>query len=416
MSIICLECIGDEALRERLKPLAKTANCTYCAAVQHAVTIEDLAESVDEPFRLAYGLGEVSPRFYNDSDSSYWEQDGDDLNSVLQQEVEIGPEAADALIDALSELDPADPRDGDEPFYDTSQNYQRVDIYDWEYAEAWTDFSERLKHRRRFFDTEAAEQLAAILGAPGSLEASELPAALIGPESDLPRVFRARRADTADVARRMLSNPSAELCPPPAYLTPAGRMNSAGIPVLYGAFSEAVAVAEVRPAVGGLVVVGSFMVTRPRRLLDLTRLGSSRTGSIFAPGYADRAARLRFLQSFHYLVTRPVQPAEESREYLPTQAVAEYVGSVLGFDGVMYGSAQFGELDEIFHPDDMRVPIAATECNVVLFRTTYPEFGSAGCKSPYYAEYEQNSVRGVWVTKLEYKYQRVNLDDERGDF
>lgn len=36
----------------------------------------------------------------------------------------------------------------------------------------------------------------------------------------------------------------------------------------------------------------------------------------------------------------PVQPNHEALEYLPTQAVAEYVVNVLGFDGIRYASAQ----------------------------------------------------------------------------
>jgi hypothetical protein len=43
-----------------------------------------------------------------------------------------------------------------------------------------------------------------------------------------------------------------------------------------------------------------------------------------------------------------VQPGSEFLEYVPTQVVAEYLYSVLGFDGLIYRSAQVGVVD----PDD----------------------------------------------------------------
>jgi hypothetical protein len=114
-------------------------------------------------------------------------------------------------------------------------------------------------------------------------------------------------------------------------------------PVFYGAFSDDVCTAEVRPYVGGLVLVGEFRTTRRLRLLDLTRLDEAGfAGSMFDPDYDGRVMKRRFLRAFHYLISRPVQPHEEAIEYLPTQAVAEYISNVLELDGIIYESAQLG--------------------------------------------------------------------------
>src|SRR5207244_1470845 len=142
-----------------------------------------------------------------------------------------------------------------------------------------------------------------------------------------------------------------------------GRMNSAGIPVFYGGFSEDVCVAEVRPHVGGIVVTGQFHVTRPLQLLDLTMLDEHGfAGSMFRADYYSRVTKRLFLRSFHNLISRPVQPHEEALEYVPTQAVAEYIANVLGLDGIIYASAQTNTRDE----DDDTPTDRATQ-NVALF-------------------------------------------------
>jgi hypothetical protein len=126
----------------------------------------------------------------------------------------------------------------------------------------------------------------------------------------------------------------------------AGRMNPEGISVFYGAVTQATAVSESRPSVGALAVVGEFHIPSPLRLLDLSRIREQFTGSLFAPNYVDRAARCRFLEGFHARIARPVLPHEEQIEYLPTQAVAEYVHAILGFDGILYASVQLGEVEK----------------------------------------------------------------------
>jgi hypothetical protein len=148
-------------------------------------------------------------------------------------------------------------------------------------------------------------------------------------------------------------------------------MNAAGIPVFYGALAADTAIAEVRPSVGGLVIVGRFSVSRPQRLLDFTRMGAGYSGSIFDAAYTERATRLRFLKQFHSLIARPVQPDDEPLAYLPTQAVAEYVANVLGFDGMLYASAQIGAApdDDESEVDYIPEPTIgeAGRCNVALF-------------------------------------------------
>jgi hypothetical protein len=120
-------------------------------------------------------------------------------------------------------------------------------------------------------------------------------------------------------------------------------MNARGISVFYGANDPVVALAEIRPPVGSQLVVGHFEIIRPLRLLDLTALGTVRTkGSIFDPTFAGRLERAMFLRKLSQRITRPVMPDDEVFDYLPTQAVADFLASnfVTPLDGIIYPSAQ----------------------------------------------------------------------------
>jgi len=120
-------------------------------------------------------------------------------------------------------------------------------------------------------------------------------------------------------------------------------MNARGISVFYGANDPDLAIAEVRPPVGSQVAVGRFDIVRTLRLLDLTALSTVKEeGSIFDPGWAGRLERATFLRSLSERITKPVMPDDEAFEYLPTQAIADFLAAenepVL--DGIVFPSAQ----------------------------------------------------------------------------
>ena len=103
-------------------------------------------------------------------------------------------------------------------------------------------------------------------------------------------------------------------------------------------------VAEIRPPVGSYVVTGRFEVIRPLRLLDLealTHIYEAR--SYFDASYEQSAARLSFLRALGERISRPVLPEDEEFDYLPTQAIAEYLSSHRKLDGIVFHSAQTGQ-------------------------------------------------------------------------
>lgn len=175
------------------------------------------------------------------------------------------------------------------------------------------------------------------------------------------RSYRARIINESN-CEKYVRDPARNIGPPPPHLTRAGRMNPAGIPVFYGAFSEEVAIAEVRPPVGAIVAVGRFSLLRPVRLLDVSFLPLAyHEESIFSPAYDRLRNKVTFLEKFHRHISRPVLPSDEALAYLPTQAVAAYVANIMKLDGLIYGSTQIGAKDE------SQGRVNRDMCNVALF-------------------------------------------------
>jgi hypothetical protein len=120
-------------------------------------------------------------------------------------------------------------------------------------------------------------------------------------------------------------------------------MNAAGISVFYGAAEADTCIAEARAPVGSYVVLGRFEIIRPVRVLDLDVLtGIVTDGSWFDPEFATRSNRAAFLRHLVQEISQPIMPRDEEFEYLPTQAVSEYLASCVEprLDGIIFHSAQ----------------------------------------------------------------------------
>lgn len=422
---ICLPCVGDHSLRSLLKDATGEITCSSCQENRTGISLAELAQRVDPFLRKYCEAGDSYPIFQGSDDRAEYEQEGQPLVNLLEDELETAYGVAEALADVLIADDPAWPPDGDEPFYTAEHNYVRKYVSTLPYSEEWSEFSSQIRHRRRFFDDEARSRLARILGDRDSERAKELPVLEIGEGTRLPSIYRARRGETDADLRHMLKDPHHELGPPPPDLASAGRMNPVGIPVFYGACSKPTAIAEVRPSVGGLLLACAFHISGRVRLLDLSRIRVAFSGSLFAPEYEDRASRVEFLRNFHRLIARPIHPDQEPLDYIPTQAVAEYVANVLGLDGILYASAQLGAVpDEAYHEHYVDVEQLSSDelaqHNVVILnddawtRTASSGF-DRGSESTAQLSLIEESVEAIMVTSVAYRYQQHYLLDEDAD-
>ena len=246
---------------------------------------------------------------------------------------------------------------GDETEFSSGSHYAEKGVTFEEWHRQWHSFENSLKTEARFFSQFAARHLASVFAGIETMSSNYGRPLIVdaGPNTSLASVYRARRFEAEDKLTTALIRPDLSLGPPAARQAKAGRMNAGGISVFYGANDPFAAISEIRPPVGSWVAVACFTISRPLRLLDLTALSevTHGSGSIFDPVFIGQLERTLFLQSLSQRITRPIMPDDELLEYLPTQAVADFLATASGIklDGILFPSAQ----------------VAGDALNIVLF-------------------------------------------------
>lgn len=137
---------------------------------------------------------------------------------------------------------------------------------------------------------------------------------------------------------------NAEIGAPPPPKAGFGRLNRAGVSVMYLGSEPDTAVAEIRPHPGHHVSVGGFRSIQAIRLADFDP-----DISIFSTSDV-RLTLYETVQAFDRLMSLPVTP-DERTPYLLTQLLAEVLLR-RGFDGVRYrSSVSTGSNICIFYPE-----------------------------------------------------------------
>ena len=205
---------------------------------------------------------------------------------------------------------------------------------------------------------------------------------------------------------RPFNTPDQDLQAPPEGRAIGGRMNAAEVRVFYGALQERIAVAETRPPVGSHIVVGSFTPTRRLKILDFGALGDVfQYVDIFDPQFDAVSTQLTFLRWLEQEISLPIQPNDETLDYIPTQVIAEYCHIVLGLDGVAYRSAQTTEVSSPWQLFGSTLDLS--DRNIVLFGSAAVTAGesSGGSHTPG-LRFNEGSAQLLDVTRIEIGYQR----------
>ncbi|MBB2199125.1 RES family NAD+ phosphorylase [Gluconacetobacter sp. 1c LMG 22058] len=240
---VCQDCVGDPWLKEAIAGDGRRAVCTFCGGHQQAWRLSRLAVATDALYR----------RLVSSCDEGDWRSEPQGPLDILVVLLDCAPDLATAVLEELPLADGS--FDGDEgpDLYDQGSEYVLKVQASSEYHSRWQEFCESLKAGSRFFNREAEELLAAIV--------AHLPSRatlLVGPGYDITHFYRARGARHSVEVMKILANPAGEFAAPPKELRLAGRMNAAGIPVLYVACEPETALAELRPAIGQQVVIARW--------------------------------------------------------------------------------------------------------------------------------------------------------------
>ncbi len=127
-----------------------------------------------------------------------------------------------------------------------------------------------------------------------------------------------------------------------------GRANPQGIPVLYVTDDPDTAVAEVRPWIGAEISLGVFKSTQELRILNCA--ADDRRHFLFLEEPAPEIRERSVWADVNGAFARPVDPADDTAAYAPTQIITEHFKS-RGFDGLCFrSSVGEGRNFALFHP------------------------------------------------------------------
>ena len=115
-----------------------------------------------------------------------------------------------------------------------------------------------------------------------------------------------------------------------------GRANPRGIPHLYLATTRDTALAEVRPWIGATISVAQFEVRRDLNVIDCSKHHSIKgISDIFSDHTRPREDGIWI--AIDRAFATPISRNDESKDYIPTQIIAELFKST-GYDGIVFKS------------------------------------------------------------------------------
>lgn len=340
---VCHGCIGDAYLKAEIVKERKVATCMICGKKQEAMLFDELCERVHEIVSEEFVVTDA----YSEGWEEDWERSGDPVDSILYEIVECDEPLIEELKERLSDqyfsFDAA--KAGEENPYGNDVQYKQREPNDYELQDAWSVFEAEIRTRARFFSKTAENVLDDIFGELNRFRAPKRSLVRdVGPGTSTNVIFRARQAFGNAKIAHILEHPARELGAPPFRWAGSGRMNPRWISMFYGAFDADTCVAEIRAPVGSSVIIGRFQITRPLRLLDLEAFRELfvERASYFDSDFRRLHDKARFLARLVRIMSRPVMPNDEDFQYLPTQAVAEYLSEKIEpkLDGLIFPSTQ----------------------------------------------------------------------------
>ena len=351
---VCYTCIDDKVLAQQVEKAGTHTKCSYCHVANSAIItvlsdrIHQVMEEHFEPITtlLKSGNIELEPGVDLRSHlSSYLEDSETVIGRIAGLKAGIAGDVREILFSRFAEN--VKPGEGEENPYDRDMFYQEREGDSSEFRLRWWEFRDEIQYRARFFNTTAAARLEEIFANLDTLTSWWVGPAIreINPEDSDSYFWRGKAVYPDGEVKKILDSPSQEMGPPPSNNAKAGRMNAEGIPVFYGALEEETCLAEIRAPVGSLVALGRFALLTSVRILDLGALSMSDTEvSHFDPKYREARSRQKFLWEWVEEISSPVMPHDEAREYIASQAVADYLANRedLRLDGMIFRSSQTG--------------------------------------------------------------------------
>jgi RES domain len=383
---ICGECVSDPYLQNQIRASAERLEaCDYCHAHHPTIELYALAQQCDSVIEHFYDVSSLCDDVVIRERTPKDQPLADLLTGLLGGSESLREDVTELLDQIWFDRDTMESRYGEDPWFEEATRHPEA------LSKAWQQMERQLRYEARLVNPAATTLLEQVFGSllyyrthDGKPVIAEA-----GPATESNTFFRARVFSTVEDVQTALTHPERHLGPPPQGIGPAGRMNCAGVAVFYGAGDRVTALCEVRPPVGSYVAIGEFKVVQALRLLDLNAqaaIGPGCRGSPFDPATKKATEHGQFLKTLTRTLTMPVVPELQHRDYLITQAIADFLAThpVLQLDGILFPSAQ-----------RVKPPVPQQYFNVILFNKAATVAHANSKASPPYGvrlfEYEEGT-------------------------
>jgi hypothetical protein len=357
----CSACFETMRLKRLVRKLKQRGDCDYCGSTSIAIAPVESLAGYFEPLLRDYTEVQEGVHFFATLDQ---EADGETLDALLVEDhpgilsARLDDEARQSFVqDVVDAIDRPDPTGGDfgrqvgelwtrrgtEIWSGADEEYFRSPHY------RWRTFVDDIKGRQRF-------ARAADVGAsdPATYLTTNVLNALTVRLRKGKALYRAviggERSNGAIISPYPLERMRG---PRPEHCRRGGRVNPAGIAVLYTASRVSTAISEVRPWKGAPVSVAKMITNKGLRLVDLVSQNRRNRRNTRARAYVEGLSDV--LSSIGAAMAEPVNPDDTEIDYVPTQYVAELI-KAKGYDGVKYASAvSRGENVALFDVDSVNI-------------------------------------------------------------
>ena len=333
----CVECFADKVLRERIESEGSIGHCEYCDAIDVLCVVDSDLDVLFRPLLRLYDIVAFGVNALPGADLFLI---GNVLADVIDEDWEIFSDRfpldrrTDLLDNILNSGLAPDEADDRVPVEDLWTGRERRFTHVGS-KDLWEEFVWHIKHERRFvLKTRPDGGIGDVADPKGWIPPLLEELAINLPGSTT--VFRARWEGPV---KKLF--PKEKMGAPPPDMTPGGRANAPGIPVLYAALDHETAVAEVRPWKGARVSVAPCELRKPAALVDLSDIHYLTKGPFAYGDLLHEIDKLDMVRALADELARPISLSDTEIDYVPTQYLTEVVKS-LGYDGMLYPSAMGG--------------------------------------------------------------------------
>lgn len=332
---VCEHCISDDYLRESLTLVENddySLCCDFCDDYPpeeqgRLFEVSELASSIEVAVMSYYAPPE-EVLFRDKESASGWSHDPDWGPDIIRNDIPDFTKNWNLVEYIANEWIEVDL---------VKREFMQADFHK-ALSDAWVKFSYMVMHESRYFvqskPVSSWDHAGSEIPGQEFLDVAEQTVRRLGlvktfEPTDTPVFFRARVEDP----NKRLGNAEELGSPKHEYTRFSNRMSPAGIPMFYGGFDEATAVAEVvqsRKDKDATVTTAGWRITKPLHLLDL-RKPKAITSFYDTSNDFVRNGQI-FLLNFAKELSRPVpKDGYEHINYAPTQVLTEYFRRVFKY-------------------------------------------------------------------------------------